>query len=72
MIKAIIKSLLRSNQRFKEQYLWVNVKLIIFIMGVLLNYLDFKNKLVESAQFVVNDPAKSIIKFDKVFIQIFL
>lgn len=36
-------------------------------MGVLLNYLDFKNKLVESAQFVVNDPAKSIIKFEKVF-----
>lgn len=36
-------------------------------MGVLLNYLDFKNKLVESAQFIVNDPIKSVIKFEKVF-----
>jgi len=36
-------------------------------MGVLLNYLDFKNRLVESAQFVVSGPTKSVIKFEKVF-----
>jgi hypothetical protein len=36
-------------------------------MSVILNYTDFKNRLVESAQFIIKGPTKSVIKFEKVF-----